>query len=115
MDDELEPTENLYPQQQMHPVLGKRRLDSAERYFHWAGKTHRKLFERKKIFTFKFFSLGPMEYFRGKRFWPFTKKDERRNKHEAMPNTNVLSHSTRQGIWQSGLVGRRRHSRNNKN
>jgi hypothetical protein len=37
--------ENPYPQQ-IHPLFGKRRVDSAEKYFDWASKTNRKLFKK---------------------------------------------------------------------
>ena len=50
------------------------------------------------------FGLGPMEYWRGKRFWLFTKKEEQGNQQEAIPNINSFRH----GIWRSGIVGRRR-------
>ena len=49
-----------------------------------------------------------MEYFRGKRFWLFTKKDENgRNLSEPLPYVQPLSNSLSQGIWRSGIVGRR--------
>jgi len=108
MADEFESIENLN-EEQSHPSFGKRRLNSAEKYFNWASKSNRKLFERlKQLFIFYFFSLGPMEYLRGKRFWLFGKKDEHKNKHEIMSNAHELSHSPSQGIWRSGIVGRRR-------
>jgi hypothetical protein len=49
-----------------------------------------------------------MEYLRGKRFWLFGKKDEHSNNHKIMPNAHELPHSPSQGIWRSGIVGRRR-------
>ncbi|CAF1367919.1 unnamed protein product [Adineta steineri] len=87
MNAENHSTENIVPHQG-HPWFGKRRLDSAEKYFDWAGKTNR-----------------PMEYLRGKRFWIFTKKVENNFNHEAMRDANS---SPNKGIWRSGIVGRRR-------
>jgi len=49
-----------------------------------------------------------MEYLRGKRFWLFTKKDEHGHNHETNPNTGTSPGSFGQGIWRSGIVGRRR-------
>jgi hypothetical protein len=43
--DEYGSIENPFAAQE-HPFLGKRRTDSAEKYFNWAGKTNRKLFEK---------------------------------------------------------------------
>jgi hypothetical protein len=54
------------------------------------------------------FSIGPMEYLRGKRFWLFTKKDEHAVNQEAAPSVSASSNSLHQGIWRSGIVGRRR-------
>jgi hypothetical protein len=54
------------------------------------------------------FSIGPMEYLRGKRFWLFTKKDEHTVNQEAAPSVSASSNSLHQGIWRSGIVGRRR-------
>ena len=39
--DELGAMEKSYPAQ-IHPLFGKRRVDSAEKYFDWASKTNRK-------------------------------------------------------------------------
>ncbi|CAF0763144.1 unnamed protein product [Rotaria sordida] len=77
--------------EQVYPVFHKRRFDSDERYFDWASKTNR-----------------PMEYLRGKRFWLFTKKDEQGNNPEILPNSAASSNTLSQGIWRSGIVGRRR-------
>jgi len=49
-----------------------------------------------------------MEYFRGRRFWLFTKKDEHAHHHETIPGVSVPPNSISQGIWRSGIVGRRR-------
>lgn len=49
-----------------------------------------------------------MEYLRGKRFWLFTKKDEQGLNQEVIPNAGSLPNSLSQGIWRSGIVGRRR-------
>lgn len=48
-----------------------------------------------------------MEYLRGKRFWLFAKKDEQGASHEAAHDLNVPLSSVKQGIWRSGIVGRR--------
>jgi len=48
-----------------------------------------------------------MEYLRGKRFWLFTKKDEHGNNHQTMHSAGASSSSVGQGIWRSGIVGRR--------
>jgi hypothetical protein len=49
-----------------------------------------------------------MEYLRGKRFWLFGKKDDHGVSHESTPLSNTLQSSMKQGIWRSGIVGRRR-------
>ena len=49
-----------------------------------------------------------MEYFRGKRFWLFTKKDDNGHQIELHSNVHGPSNSLSQGIWRSGIVGRRR-------
>jgi hypothetical protein len=49
-----------------------------------------------------------MEYLRGKRFWLFSKNDEHGIQHEITPKSSAPSHSVKQGIWRSGIVGRRR-------
>ncbi|UJR30359.1 hypothetical protein I4U23_017894 [Adineta vaga] len=90
MNDEFDTLEESYAEQ-IHPWLGKRIIDSAEKYFDWAGKTNR-----------------PMEYLRGKRFWLFAKKDEQGGHHETAQETGTPSNSVKQGIWRSGIVGRRR-------
>jgi hypothetical protein len=63
-----------------------------------------------KIFIFYFFFfffLGPMEYLRGKRFWAFKKKDEQNTHHQTIPGAGASSSSLGQGIWRSGILGRR--------
>ena len=52
--------------------------------------------------------IGPMEYLRGKRFWIFTKKDEHHVHGETTSSPVSSLHSLNQGIWRSGIVGRRR-------
>ncbi|CAF0891122.1 unnamed protein product [Adineta ricciae] len=89
MVGDSETAEDFYPPQ-LHPWFGKRIIDSAEKYFDWAGKTNR-----------------PMEYLRGKRFWLFTKKDEHGASQETTHDSNTPSNSVKQGIWRSGIVGRR--------
>ena len=54
------------------------------------------------------FLLGPMEYWRGKRFWLFAKNDEQVRHYGALPHTGASTGSLSQGIWRSGIVGRRR-------
>ncbi len=49
-----------------------------------------------------------MEFLRGKRFWLFAKKDEGDLNAESMPQTNSHQSSLAQGLWRSGIVGRRR-------
>jgi hypothetical protein len=49
-----------------------------------------------------------VEYFRGKRFWLFAKKDENDLNADLMPNLNKQQGSLKQGLWRSGIVGRRR-------
>ena len=49
-----------------------------------------------------------MEYWRGKRFWVFTKKDEPVRNSGVKPRVGGSTDSFRQGIWRSGIVGRRR-------
>jgi hypothetical protein len=49
-----------------------------------------------------------MEYLRGKRFWLFTKKDEHIHNHDPISNAGTSPGSFSQGIWRSGIVGRRR-------
>jgi hypothetical protein len=56
MGDESESIENVN-EEQIHPSFGKRRLNSAEKYFNWASKSNRKLFERKKNYSFSISSL----------------------------------------------------------
>jgi hypothetical protein len=73
MGDELESIENVN-EEQIHPFFGKRRLNSAEKYFNWASKTNRKLFERKKIFIFYFFSFRSYGIFARQTVLAFRKK-----------------------------------------
>jgi hypothetical protein len=49
-----------------------------------------------------------VEYLRGKRFWLFAKKDENDVNVNVMPHTNTQQNSLTQGLWRSGIVGRRR-------
>ncbi len=49
-----------------------------------------------------------MEYLRSKRFWLFAKKDESDMRTELIPSTNAYQNSLTQGLWRSGIVGRRR-------
>ena len=49
-----------------------------------------------------------MEYFRGKRFWLFAKKDENPAGVELVPTVHTKQNSLEQGLWRSGIVGRRR-------
>ena len=49
-----------------------------------------------------------MEYWRGKRFWLFTKNDEQGRHYGAVPQPNVSPGTFSRGIWRSGIVGRRR-------
>lgn len=53
-------------------------------------------------------SLGPVEYFRGKRFWLFAKKDDGDINAEPVSINNGKHGSLAQGLWRSGIVGRRR-------
>jgi hypothetical protein len=48
-----------------------------------------------------------MEYLRGKRFWAFKKKDEQNTHHQRIPGAGASSSSLSQGIWRSGILGRR--------
>ena len=99
-----------YPKR-VNPLFSHRRSDSAEKYFDWASKTQRKsnmdvpFSDRPSSYCF---SLGPMEYFRGKRYWLFTKKNEHGLGVEQVPSPHSVSNSLSQGIWRSGIVGRRR-------
>jgi hypothetical protein len=52
--------------------------------------------------------IGPVEYLRGKRFWLFAKKDEHDMNIDLIPNTKTQQSSLTQGLWRSGIVGRRR-------
>jgi hypothetical protein len=103
VDDDQESMEDI------KPLLNRLRSESAERYFDWASKTQRESSSASaSIATLLLFFLGPMEYFRGKRFWLFTKKDENdRNLAEPLPVVQPLPNSLNQGIWRSGIVGRR--------
>lgn len=49
-----------------------------------------------------------MEYLRGKRFWLFTKKDDHGHHYEPIPSVGASTGTLSQGIWRSGIVGRRR-------
>lgn len=49
-----------------------------------------------------------MEYWRGKRFWLFAKNDDQVRHYGALPHTGASTGSLSQGIWRSGIVGRRR-------
>jgi hypothetical protein len=53
-------------------------------------------------------SLGPVEYFRGKRFWLFAKQDDNGVNVEPVSVNNGKQSSLAQGLWRSGIVGRRR-------
>ncbi len=105
--DEQESIENKHPTEN-YPIRNPRRLDSAEKYFDWASKTNRKLINDIQYLFSIYSHIGPMEYLRGKRFWLFTKKDEHAHNHETNPNTGTSPGSFGQGIWRSGIVGRRR-------
>ncbi|CAF3423396.1 unnamed protein product [Rotaria socialis] len=74
-----------------HPPLNVHRSESAEKYFGWANKTNR-----------------PVEYFRARRFWLFMKKDDQGVHPESVSGAGGSSNSLSQGIWRSGIVGRRR-------
>jgi hypothetical protein len=52
--------------------------------------------------------IGPVEFLRGKRFWLFAKKDESGMNTDVLPPMNTLQNSLTQGLWRSGIVGRRR-------
>lgn len=54
------------------------------------------------------FLLGPVEFFRGKRFWLFAKKDDSGANAELSPSMNSPQNSLTHGLWRSGIVGRRR-------
>jgi hypothetical protein len=105
--NEYESKENPLPTK-IHILSKKRYSDSAEKYFDWASKTNRKFINKKEKFIFYFFPLGPMEYFRGKRSLRFTKKDEYVNNHKKILRAGLPSGLLRQGVWRSGIVGRRR-------
>ncbi len=49
-----------------------------------------------------------MEYLRGKRFWLFAKNDQNDLNVDLAPNLNKQQSSLKQGLWRSGIVGRRR-------
>jgi hypothetical protein len=49
-----------------------------------------------------------VEFLRGKRFWLFAKKDEGGISGESLPLVNTHHSSLTQGLWRSGIVGRRR-------
>ncbi len=49
-----------------------------------------------------------MEFLRGKRFWLFAKKDESGTNADVIPPMNTHQSSLTQGLWRSGIVGRRR-------
>jgi len=49
-----------------------------------------------------------VEFLRGKRFWLFAKKDEGGTSAETFPLVNTHQNSLTQGLWRSGIVGRRR-------
>ena len=92
-------------------LLNKRRSESAEKYFNWIRKTQRQfvfsLFSIEKN-DLSFFFLGPVEYFRGRRFWLFTKKDETSsNSHLRPASSESKPNSINHGLWRSGIVGRR--------
>ncbi|CAF0911022.1 unnamed protein product [Rotaria sp. Silwood1] len=88
--DEYGSIKKIHPER-VNPIFNARRSESAEKYFGWASKTNR-----------------PVEYFRGRRFWLFTKKDDQSPNFETLPNAVSPSNSLNQGIWRSGIVGRRR-------
>lgn len=64
------------------------------------------IIEKKNLYFYSF--LGPVEFLRGKRFWLFAKKDEGDMNAEIMPPVNSQQNSLTQGLWRSGIVGRRR-------
>ena len=88
-----------------------RRSESAEKYFGWAGKTQRKCRITESFFFTRLSCLGPVEFLRGKRFWLFAKKDDGGISAEMVPPVNVQPSSLTQGLWRSGIVGRRRRRR----
>jgi hypothetical protein len=49
-----------------------------------------------------------VEFLRGKRFWLFAKKDEGDMNADIVPPMNAHQTSLTQGLWRSGIVGRRR-------
>jgi hypothetical protein len=60
------------------------------------------------IYFFEIVLLGPVEYLRGKRFWLFAKKEDNDMNTDLIPNTKTQQNSLTQGLWRSGIVGRRR-------
>ena len=55
---------------------------------------------------------GPLEFLRGKRFWLFAKKDDSGSvSAEIASSINAQPISLTQGLWRSGIVGRRRRRR----
>lgn len=64
--------------------------------------------ETNPVFFLRLSCLGPVEFLRGKRFWLFAKKDDGGMSAEVVPMVNVQPSSLTQGLWRSGIVGRRR-------
>lgn len=85
-----------------------RRSESAERYFNWMEKNQRSSFSFSILDVIFLLFSGPIEYFRGKRFWLFAKKDESPVNVEYVPTVQTKQNSLEQGLWRSGIVGRRR-------
>ena len=52
--------------------------------------------------------LDPFESLRSKRFWLFAKKDDDVINADATSNANSKHNPLPQGLWRSGIVGRRR-------
>lgn len=120
ISDETFAIDSKYSYDQLYPMIDKdrnferpsfanhRRSESAEKYFGWAGKTQRKCRRNKSCFFLRLSCLGPVEFLRGKRFWLFAKKDDGGMSAEVVPMVNVQPSSLTQGLWRSGIVGRRR-------
>lgn len=81
------------PNQQNDILIGQVKHNVRENIFFVFQLTNQKNYFR---------YLGPVEYFRGKRFWLFTKKDDTSSQQDS-----VSSNTLGQGIWRSGIVGKR--------
>ncbi|CAF1465972.1 unnamed protein product [Rotaria magnacalcarata] len=76
---------------QNHPSFNVHHSESTGKYFGWASKANRSV-----------------EYFRGRRFWLFKTKDDQGVHPKSVSGEDGSSNSLSQGIWRSGIVGRRR-------